>query len=63
MSKNTAKVRFFQLNRKDGGGEVAVETADTFVDLSPNPLLEAFLEHHDREQQMIAERLSLKSTR
>ncbi len=63
VSGNTAKVRFFQLARESSGDEVTVETADTFVELSPNPLLEAFLEHHDREQRMIAKRLSLKSTR
>jgi hypothetical protein len=63
VSPNTADVRFFQLLREDGGGEVTVETAPTFVDLSPNPLLDAFLAHHDREQRLIAERLSSKRAR
>lgn len=50
-------VRFFQLIRDNDDG-VAVETATAFVDLTPNPLLEAFLEHHDRDQQLVARRLS-----
>jgi hypothetical protein len=58
VEENPADVRFFQLTRKDSGSEVTVETADTFVELSPNPLLEAFLAHHDREQRLIAKRLS-----
>ncbi len=58
VSEHTAEVRFFQLTRNDSGGEVTVETADTFVDLSPNPLLEAFLAHHDREQRLIAKQLT-----
>ncbi len=53
---DAADVRFFQLVRDDSD-VVAIETADTFTDLSPNPLLEAFLDHHDREQRLIARRL------
>jgi hypothetical protein len=56
------KVRFFQLSRARRG-EVTVETAGTFAELSPNPLLEAFLAHHDREQVLAARRLSSKSPR
>jgi putative AbiEii toxin of type IV toxin-antitoxin system/AAA domain-containing protein len=37
VSDNTADVRFFQLSRENTGSEVTVETADTFVELSPNP--------------------------
>ena len=53
----TAQVRFFQLRRVEGD-DVVVETADTFVDLPTNPLLSAFLDHHDREQALIAAQLS-----
>lgn len=52
----SAEVRFFQLVREDGGS-VEVERADTFADLPTNPLLEAFLEHHDREQDLIVRQL------
>jgi hypothetical protein len=55
--ERTADVRFFQL-RRDDKDEVAVEVADTFVDLHHNLLLTAFLDHHDREQRLIAEQLS-----
>jgi predicted ATPase len=54
---DAAEVRFFQLTR-DGSDDVVIETADTFTDLLPNPLLEAFLAHHDREQRLIARRLA-----
>ncbi len=53
-----AEVRFFQLTRTDSD-DVVVETADTFTDLSSNPLLDAFLAHHDREQRLIARRLAM----
>ena len=52
----TADVRFFQL-RRDADDEVEVDEAETFVDLPENPLLEAFLDHHDREQRLIAKQL------
>lgn len=46
-----ASVRFFQLVR-EGGAPVEVQQADTFADIPTNPLLEAFLDHHDREQEL-----------
>jgi hypothetical protein len=55
VSPQKAVVRFLQLVRNEVD-DVDVEVADTFSDLTPNPLLEAFLEHHDREQQLIADR-------
>lgn len=55
--KRKADVRFFQLLRDDDDA-VYVETADSFVKLSNNPLLDAFLAHHDREQQLIARQIS-----
>lgn len=55
--ERTADVRFFQLQR-DTDGEVRVDRADTFIDLPHNPLLDAFLDHHDEEQRLIARRLS-----
>lgn len=57
VSEQSAPVRF-QLTRDNTGDNVKVEVADTFADLSPNPLLEAFLEHHDREQRLIAKRFA-----
>ena len=53
-------VRFFQLVR-DGGGPVEVQTADTFADIPTNPLLEAFLDHHDREQNLAARQLERRA--
>lgn len=53
----TVGVRFFQL-RREGGEQVVVDSADTFVDLPNNALLTAFLDHHDREQRLIAEQIS-----
>lgn len=53
----TADVRFFQL-RRDKGDAIQVDEADTFVDLPQNPLLDAFLDHHDREQQLVARKLT-----
>lgn len=50
-------VRFFQLVRQDGG-PVQTQLADTFADIPTNPLLEAFLEHHDREQRLLATQLA-----
>jgi hypothetical protein len=55
--ERTAPVRFFQLLRDDAD-DVRVDIADTFVSLPANPLLEAFLAHHDREQQLIARELA-----
>lgn len=55
--RRTADVRFFQLLRDDDDA-VRVDVADTFVDLPANPLLDAFLAHHDREQQLIARELA-----
>ncbi|MDQ3675792.1 MAG: AAA family ATPase [Actinomycetota bacterium] len=51
-----AEVRFFQLIREDGA-PAKVQRADTFSDIPTNPLLEAFLEHHDREQQLVVRQL------
>ncbi len=51
-----AAVRFFQLERGDGG-LVGVQQADSFAQIPSNPLLDAFLEHHDREQRLIVEQL------
>lgn len=53
----TADVRFFELGR-GSDGQVLLERADTFVDLPDNPLLDAFLRHHDREQELVAAKLS-----
>jgi hypothetical protein len=55
VNQQKASVRFLQMAR-DEADEVKVEVADTFSALTPNPLLEAFLEHHNREQRLIAER-------
>jgi len=55
--RQTAPVRFFQLLRDDEDA-VTVDVADTFVDLPANPLLDAFLAHHDREQDLIARELA-----
>lgn len=49
----TANVRFFQLYRDDDDA-VQLDTADTFSGIPLNPLLDAFLDHHDREQRLIA---------
>jgi hypothetical protein len=62
VTERPPNVRFFQLSREKGGA-VAVAVADTFVDLMPNPLLEAFVEHHDREQELVAKRLLARSQR
>lgn len=51
-----ASVRFFQLERGDDGS-IGAQQADSFVQLPSNPLLNAFLEHHDREQRLIVEQL------
>ncbi|MCP9488828.1 MAG: ATP-binding protein [Solirubrobacteraceae bacterium MAG38_C4-C5] len=59
--KSEASVRFFQLLRDEEG--VRVETADRFGELESNPLLEAFLDHHDREQQLIAQQMSQRGRR
>jgi AAA domain, putative AbiEii toxin, Type IV TA system len=56
VTKTSAEVRFFQLLR-DGGGPVTVEVADTFADIPTNPLLRAFLDHHDREQELLVQQL------
>lgn len=53
-------VRFFQLVREDGG-PVEVQPADTFADILSNPLLEAFLDHHDREQQLAIKQLDRRA--
>lgn len=55
-SDTTATVRFFQLLREDGA-PATVARADTFADLPNNPLLQAFLDHHDREQRLIMQEL------
>jgi hypothetical protein len=55
--ERTADVRFFQL-RRDASDQVVVDSADTFVDLPHNALLTAFLDHHDKEQRLIAEQVS-----
>lgn len=52
-----ASVRFFQLLR-DEAGAVRLESADTFAALPANPLLDAFLKHHDREQELIVQTLA-----
>ena len=52
----SATVRFFQLLR-DSRDDVQVDVADTFVELPRNPLLDAFLAHHDREQRLIAKEI------
>lgn len=51
-----ASIRFFQLTRGDGS-PAAVQSADTFAELGDNPLLTAFLEHHDREQTLVVKQL------
>jgi len=56
ITKSKASVRFFQLGFQDDGG-VGVESADTFAALESNPLLDAFVEHHDREQDLIVQSL------
>lgn len=58
----SAPVRFFQLLRDDEG-DVRVDVADTFVKLPANPLLDAFLEHHDREQDLIVRQLTQPARR
>ena len=55
-----AEVRFFQLERNEKQ-EVRLESSSTFVGLNENPLLDAFLNHHDEEQQLIAKRLAGES--
>jgi hypothetical protein len=50
-------VRFFQFVREEGG-PVEMQIADTFAEIPTNPLLDAFLEHHDREQRLLAQQLS-----
>jgi energy-coupling factor transporter ATP-binding protein EcfA2 len=60
--ERTADVRFFQL-RRDVDDEVRVDQADTFIDLPRNPLLDAFLDHHDEEQRLIARRLTITDGR
>jgi hypothetical protein len=50
-------VQFLQFVRGKNDA-VTVETASTFTDLSPNPLLDAYLVHHDREQHLIAKRFA-----
>jgi hypothetical protein len=57
----SASVRFFQLVREKGD-TVEVQTADTFADIPTNPLLEAFLDHHDREQTLAASQLERRAT-
>jgi hypothetical protein len=52
-----ASVRFFQLVRADDG-QVDVVQADSFAGIPSNPLLDAFLEHHDREQHLVVKQLS-----
>jgi energy-coupling factor transporter ATP-binding protein EcfA2 len=54
--KSEASVRFFQLVRSPDGG-VDVQRAETFASIPRNPLLDAFIRHHDREQQLIAAEL------
>lgn len=54
--QSQAAVRFFQLFRDQDGG-MSVTTADTFAGLERNPVLDAFLAHHDREQQLIIRQL------
>lgn len=49
--------RFFQLHR-DEEEAVVVDSSETFVDLPHNALLTAFLDHHDREQDLIARELA-----
>lgn len=56
----TPMVRFFQLQRKEE--EVGVQTADAFSELPSNPLLDAFLDHHDQEQRLVAQQVSPGST-
>lgn len=51
-----ATVRFFQLLRDDGAPAEA-QRAETFADLPHNPLLQAFLDHHDLEQALIIRQL------
>ncbi len=57
VMRSRAEVKFFQL-LSDDEGSVTLDASDTFVDLPRNPLLEAFLEHHDREQLLIARQLA-----
>lgn len=52
----TADVRFFQLLFGEEG-DVTVQAADTFAGIPRNPLLEAFLDHHDREQELAVKQL------
>lgn len=60
--KTAPDVQFVQLSR-DSSGEVVVESTTTFADLSPNPLLEAFLAHHDRDQALVAEQIQSETVR
>lgn len=55
VMRQDASVRFFQLDRGDDG--IHVETSDTFAGIERNPVLDAFLDHHDAEQKLIANSL------
>lgn len=55
--ERSAPVRFFQLTRNDGGN-VTLEVRDQFAQIEQNPLLDAFLRHHDAEQELIAKSLT-----
>ncbi|MDQ3632422.1 MAG: AAA family ATPase [Actinomycetota bacterium] len=52
----SASVRFFQIIRSEDG-PAEVQPSDTFAGIEKNPLLEAFLDHHDREQQLVVQQL------
>lgn len=51
-----ATVRFFQLERDTDAG-VTVEASETFAGIRSNPVLAAFLDHHNVEQELAIKQL------
>ncbi len=50
-----SNIRFFSLYRQEGEDGVLVESGNTLADLMNNPILDAFVEHNDRENALFYE--------
>lgn len=50
--KGATNIKFFSLYRENGQDGVLVETGDTLAEIQNNPILEEFIAHSEREDQL-----------
>jgi predicted ATPase len=50
--RGNTNIKFFSLYRERGKDGVLVESGDTLVDIQNNPILEGFITHYEREEQL-----------